>query len=79
MKQWCVAARYDKYDKPMDKRRVTNGEDPFLDEMDHMEAQVEDLNKVSTAIPDTWHLHAMLLHRKPADLACQQPGPSTAC
>lgn len=32
----------------MDKRRVTNGEDPFLDELDHMEAQVADLNKVCT-------------------------------
>lgn len=30
----------------MDKRRITNGEDPFLDELDHMESQIADLNKV---------------------------------
>lgn len=30
----------------MDKRRVTNGEDPFLDELDHMESQIADLNRV---------------------------------
>jgi hypothetical protein len=46
----AVSVRYEKYDKPMDKRRVTNGEDPFLDELDHLEATVEDLNKVSTAV-----------------------------
>lgn len=38
--------RYEKYDKPMDKRRATNGDDPFQDELDHLEATVEDLNKV---------------------------------
>lgn len=41
-----VACRYEKYDKPMDKRRVTNGDDPFQDELDNMEAQEADLNKV---------------------------------
>lgn len=41
-----MACRYEKYDKPMDKRRVTNGDDPFQDELENMEAQVADLNKV---------------------------------
>lgn len=41
-----IAGRYGQYDKPMDKRRITNGEDPFLDELDHMESQIADLNKV---------------------------------
>jgi hypothetical protein len=30
----------------MDKRRVTNGDDPFADELDHLEAQIADLMKV---------------------------------
>jgi hypothetical protein len=30
----------------MDKRRVTNGDDPFADELDQLEAQIADLMKV---------------------------------
>lgn len=51
-----IAGRYGQYDKPMDKRRITNGEDPFLDELDHMESQIADLNKVRTHMR-TGHEH----------------------
>ncbi len=39
--------RYEKYDKPMGKRRETSGEDPFQDEYETVEAIVEDLMRVS--------------------------------
>lgn len=45
-----ILKKYEKYDKPMDKRRVTNGDDPFQDELENMEAQVADLNKQAEEI-----------------------------
>ncbi|KAF8054757.1 SYP71 [Scenedesmus sp. PABB004] len=41
----AILKKYDKYDKTMGKRRETKGDDPFVDEMDMLEGQVEDLNR----------------------------------
>lgn len=44
--RYCIC-RYEKYDKPMDKRRETKGDDPFTEEYEVMDAQIADLNKVN--------------------------------
>lgn len=49
----------------MDKRRATNGDDPFQDELEHLQAQIEDLNKVDLCldIPEAPEQHCGLYVR----------------
>eukprot|EP00775_Hariotina_reticulata_P005702 gene5702-5941_t len=46
----AIIKKYEKYDKPMDKRRETKGDDPFTEEYEVMEAQIADLNKQADEI-----------------------------
>eukprot|EP00879_Flechtneria_rotunda_P007473 GHRR01007839.1.p1 GENE.GHRR01007839.1~~GHRR01007839.1.p1 ORF type:complete len:246 (+),score=91.72 GHRR01007839.1:198-935(+) len=41
----ALLKKYEKYDKPMEKRRQTKGDDPFTEEMEMLQAQIDDLNK----------------------------------
>lgn len=42
----CHCCRYEKYDKPMGKRRESRGGDPYSEEYDNLQAEIDDLHKV---------------------------------
>lgn len=44
----CLLTRYEKYDKPMGKRRESKGGDPYCEEYDILSAEVDDLYKVGS-------------------------------
>jgi hypothetical protein len=63
---WSSRRRYEKFDKPMGKRRETRGDDPFSDELEALQAQVADLVKVSLRwlmVTHAW-LHGCTLWNK---------------
>ncbi|KIZ06618.1 Syntaxin-72 [Monoraphidium neglectum] len=47
-----ILKKYAQYDKPMDKRRETKGEDPFNDEYDMIDTQIDELMRQAEEISE---------------------------